>query len=66
MLFPEMELAEAYKKARPMYEGRMEHTFIVLKEGDVAEVTGANLEPLGAKRPAPDEPESGSSKKKAI
>lgn len=50
-----MDYTEAYKKARPMYNGRMEHTFVVLKEEGVASenVTVGNREPMG-KRPLED------------
>lgn len=61
----ELDLSEAYKRACPMYNGRLEHTFIVLKESQTAQCSGANKEPLGAKRPAPDE-EHGDSKRKAV
>jgi len=47
----EMDLTEAYKKARPAFIGRMERTFIVLKDGpgDAVDVvaTGSNMEPVG-------------------
>lgn len=47
----EMNLDEAYKRARPIYEGRLEHTFIVLKENHIEDKgTGANQEPIGNKR----------------
>ena len=48
------DLREAYKRARPMYSGRLEHTFIVLKdtEGLMDGPSGANREPVGQKRPA--------------
>lgn len=61
----EMDLTEAYKKARPMYDGRLEHTFVILKEGAEATVSGSNQEPLGNKRPAEGD-ESGAMKRKAI
>lgn len=61
----EMDLTEAYRKAKPMYEGRLEHTFVVLKEGVEPTATGSNQEPLGNKRPA-EEGESGSVKRKAV
>lgn len=53
----EMDLDEAYKRARPMYNGRMEHTFVVLRESRDSEEprTGANAEPIGNKRPAPED-----------
>lgn len=47
----EMDLSEAYKKARPAFVGRMERTFIVLKDrlGDAIEMvaTGSNQVPVG-------------------
>ncbi len=50
----EVDLTEAYRRAKPAYVGRLEHTFIVLKEEDKeVTVSGSNQEPLGAKRPAP-------------
>ncbi len=51
-----IDLTEAYKKAKPMYNGRLEHTFVVLKEEKGGEViiSGANSEPVGVKRPAQD------------
>ena len=45
-----------------MYKGRLEHTFVVLKdkESDSQPTSGSNNEPLGNKRPAdPEEPEVG-------
>ena len=64
------DLSEAYKRARPMYAGRLEHTFVVLKDSlaDGAEETsGANREPVGQKRRAPptDPDQGANSKKKA-
>jgi hypothetical protein len=47
-----MDLTEANKKARPAFVGRMERTFIVLKDNpgeEVAVVTGSNKEPVGEK-----------------
>ena len=61
--FPEelkrVDYTEAYKKARPMYNGRMERTFVVLKEEGTQgeQFSGGNREPLG-KRPL-DDPLSG-------
>jgi hypothetical protein len=50
----DLDLTEAYKKAKPAFTGRLERTFVLLKDnpgeeepmdlGNVA--TGANLEPL--------------------
>lgn len=64
-LIPEVDLSEAYKKARPMYDGRMEHTFVVLKENQDSVASGSNQEPLGNKRPAGDDG-AGSSKRKNV
>ena len=52
MLTPS-DLSEAYKRARPMYSGRLEHTYVVLKD-DVhpEDVSGSNKEPIGGKRRA--------------
>ncbi len=60
-----IDLTEAYKKAKPMYNGRLEHTFVVLKEDRDGEViiSGANSEPVGAKRPAPDDAMTSSKRK---
>ncbi len=47
-----IDLTEAYKKAKPMYNGRLERTFVLLKEEEgTAAVSGGNAEPLGLKRP---------------
>lgn len=48
----EMDLTEAYKRARPSFIGRLERTFIVLKDNpgeEIEIVTGANREPVGEK-----------------
>lgn len=48
------DLTEAYKKAKPMYNGRMERTFVLLKEEDASgagPLSGVNREPIG-KRPS--------------
>jgi len=51
-----MDLTEAYKRARPMYNGRLERTFAVLKDegpgNQSGVVTGGNSEPVGNKRPS--------------
>ena len=65
-----MDLAEAYKKAKPMYSGRLEHTFVVLKDDvepdqEQPQATGSNSEPVGTKRPGA-EMGPGTSKRKAI
>ncbi len=57
-----LELAEAYKRARNSFVGKMEQLFVVLKEPDDTPVSGANQEPVRNKRRA-DEPLSNSSKK---
>lgn len=66
--FPEeicqADLSEAYKRAFPMFKGRMEHTFIVLKEIDSAPISsGANNVPLGNKRPLDEPTDKGASKR---
>jgi len=54
----EMNLEDAYKLAKNAFTGRMEHTFIVLKEEESRPaVTGANMMPVGSKRPAADDDE---------
>lgn len=62
----EMDLTEAYRRAKPAYAGRMEHTFIVLKE-DTEEPTtsGSNQEPIGTKRPGSGDL-GGASKRPAV
>jgi len=52
----EMDLTEAYKKARPAFIGRLERTFVVLKdipEGEMAPnegiATGSNKAPVGSR-----------------
>jgi hypothetical protein len=48
-----MDLSEAYRKARPGFIGRLEHTFVVLKDNPGEELptegvaTGSNKEPVG-------------------
>jgi hypothetical protein len=50
----DVDLTEAYKKARPAFTGRLERNFVVLRDKPGEEsameidpvVTGANLEPL--------------------
>lgn len=60
----DMNLDEAYKRAKPVYDGRLEHTFIVLKENhDVQKATGANQEPIGLKRRSTVVDEGGLKKK---
>ena len=47
----ELDLSEAYRRARPAFIGRLERTFIVLKDtvGVVVEASGSNMEPIGEK-----------------
>ena len=50
-----MDLTEAYKKAKPMYTGRLRHTFIVLHDDPEDEqvepvVTNSNRVPIRGKR----------------
>lgn len=63
-----MDLVESYKKALPMYKGRLEHTFVVLKdkENDAQPTSGSNNEPLGNKRPAEPEEQEVSQKRMAL
>ncbi len=48
----ELDLTEAYKKARPSFTGKLERSFILLKDNPgeeqpmETEATGANLEPI--------------------
>jgi hypothetical protein len=45
-----MNLDEAYKRARPAFIGRLERTFVVLKDEREEvddKLTGSNMEPLG-------------------
>ncbi len=46
----EMDLTDAYKRARPGFTGKLERTFIILKDNqdeDVEMVSGSNAEPIG-------------------
>lgn len=71
--FPEevkqMDLRDAYKKALPRYAGRLEHTFVILKDSEAQKqglMTGSNNVPLGAgKRQAEDDDEEIRSPKRA-
>ncbi len=48
----ELDLTEAYKRARPSFNGKLERTFLILKDTvdeDVEMVTGSNTEPIGSK-----------------
>ena len=48
-----LHLEEAYKLALPVFKGRLEQTFIVLKDAEVEKVaTGSNNVPMGIKRTA--------------
>jgi hypothetical protein len=47
----EIDLTEAYRRARPAFTGKLERTFIILKDGpeDEPMVTGSNAEPVSTK-----------------
>jgi hypothetical protein len=48
----EIDLTEAYKKARPAFAGKLEQTFIILKDNVEEEdqmLTGSNAEPIANK-----------------
>ncbi len=47
----EIDLTEAYRRARPAFAGKLERTFIILKDGpeDEPMLTGSNTEPVSAK-----------------
>jgi len=51
-LFDDLDLSLPYAKAKDYYEGRMEHTFAVLRESSERPppVSGSNMEGLGIKR----------------
>jgi len=56
-----MDLKDAYKRALPTYAGRLEHTFVILKDSDAEAkglMTGSNNVPIGNKRQAEEESES--------
>ena len=57
-LHDQMDLTEAYKKAKKNFTGKMEQLFVVLKEGvelsDLPAGTGANRVSVGSKRPRMD------------
>jgi len=58
-----IDFSELQLKARSVYVGRMEHTFAVLKEiEDNEQVTGANRETVGNKRPLENDDYYGSKK----
>ena len=62
------DLIESYKKAKPMYDGRLERTFVVLKDDFVqppnsTPFTGGNQEPLGGKRHLTPEQNENASKR---
>jgi hypothetical protein len=45
----EIDLTEAYKRARPAFSGKLKRTFIILKDKEGEEepmLTGSNAEPL--------------------
>jgi hypothetical protein len=44
----ELDLTEAYKKARPSFAGKLERTFLILKDepGTEEVASGANAEPI--------------------
>ncbi len=54
-LIPQMDLTEAYKRARNTFAGKMEQLFVVLKEDGGNPASGSNNLPLGGKRTAEDE-----------
>jgi hypothetical protein len=48
----ELDLTEAYKRAKPGFTGKLERTFVILKDNqdeDVEMVSGSNAEPIGQK-----------------
>jgi hypothetical protein len=48
----ELDLTEAYKRARPSFTGKLERNFIILKDNideDVEMASGSNTEPIGQK-----------------
>ncbi len=47
----EIDLTEAYKRAKPAFTGKLERTFVILKDepGVEAMVTGSNAEPVASK-----------------
>lgn len=58
--FPEevklMDLKDAYKKALPTYAGRLDHTFVILKDSEAEKyASGSNNVPLGNKRQHEDD-----------
>jgi hypothetical protein len=60
-LLEQMDLAEAYKRAKKLFVGKMEQLFVVLKEegvGSMQQLSGANRIPVGSKRVADDKLES--------
>jgi hypothetical protein len=49
----EIDLTEAYRRAKPSFTGKLERTFVILKDDhdeDVEMVSGSNTEPLGQKQ----------------
>lgn len=62
-LHSQLDLTEAYKKAKGIFTGKLEHMFVVLREmEDRQPVSGANQVPVGTKRPH-DDPMSNDAKK---
>ncbi len=48
----ELDLSEAYRRARPAFRGKLEQTFIILKDSQGEEeqvTTGSNTEPVKEK-----------------
>ena len=62
-LHDRLDLAEAYKKAKNTFNGKLEQLFVVLKEGRSEHLTGVNQIPVGQKRNA-EEPLAGPSAKR--
>lgn len=66
-----MDLTEAYKRAKPMFDGRLEHTFVVLKDEHVVteqaeKASGSNRVPIGKKRGADEDKNSGGKSSKKL
>ena len=63
-----LDLSEAYRKAGTLFEDRLEHCFVVLKDDKGkptprARATGGNKTALGVKRKPSQDAQSGSSKR---
>ena len=54
-LHAQMDLTEAYRRARNTFAGKMEQVFVVLKENGGQNLSGANQIPVGVKRRANDD-----------